>query len=82
MSAFLDAVLARAKTEKKTIVLPEGDDERTLQAAQTILEQGVADLIILGDAEAIKASASSTSARRLSARTMPRSSTSCASIRA
>ena len=56
MSAFLDAVLARAKTEKKTIVLPEGDDERTLQAAQTILEQGVADLIILGDAEAIKAS--------------------------
>lgn len=56
MSAFLDAVLARAKTEKKTIVLPEGDDERTLQAAQTILEQGVADLIILGDAEAIKSS--------------------------
>lgn len=56
MSAFLDAVLARAKTEKKTIVLPEGDDERTLQAAQTILEQGVANLIILGDAEAIKAS--------------------------
>ena len=56
MSAFLDAVLARAKTEKKTIVLPEGDDERTLQAAQTILEQGVADLIILGDAEAIMAS--------------------------
>lgn len=56
MSAFLDAVLARAKTDKQTIVLPEGDDERTLQAAQTILEQGVANLIILGDAEAIKAS--------------------------
>ena len=56
MSAFLDAVLARAKTDKQTIVLPEGDDERTLQAAEKILADGVADLIILGDAEAIKAS--------------------------
>ncbi len=56
MSAFLDAVLSRAKTDKQTIVLPEGDDERTLQAAEKILADGVADLIILGDAEAIKAS--------------------------
>lgn len=56
MSAFLDAVLARAKTDKQTIVLPEGDDERTLQAAEKILAEGMADLIILGDAEAIKAS--------------------------
>ncbi|MDR0515117.1 MAG: phosphate acetyltransferase [Coriobacteriaceae bacterium] len=53
MSAFLESILARAKADKKTIVLPEGDDPRTLEAAQEILAKGVADLVILGDAEAI-----------------------------
>lgn len=56
MSAFLESILARAKTDKKTIVLPEGDDPRTLAAAERILADGVADLVILGDAAAIKAS--------------------------
>lgn len=56
MSSFLDSMLARAKADKQTIVLPEGDDERTLAAAERILADGVADLIILGDAEAIAAS--------------------------
>ena len=31
MSAFLDSIVARAKAQKKTIVLPEGDDPRTLE---------------------------------------------------
>ena len=53
MSSFLDSMLARAKANKRTIVLPEGDDERTLAAAERILADGVADLVILGDAEAI-----------------------------
>ena len=53
MSSFLDSMLARAKADKRTIVLPEGDDERTLAAAERILADGVADLVILGDAEAI-----------------------------
>ena len=56
MSAFLDSMLARARDNKKTIVLPEGDDERTLAAAERILADGVANLIILGDAAAIEAS--------------------------
>ena len=56
MSAFLDAVLKRAKQEKQTIVLPEGDDERTLKAAEAILREDITDLIILGDAAAIQAS--------------------------
>ena len=56
MSAFLDSIIARAKSDKKTIVLPEGDDPRTLEAAERILADGVADLIILGDAAAIAAS--------------------------
>ena len=56
MSAFLDSMLARAKGDLQTIVLPEGDDERTLQAAERILADGVANLVILGDAAAIEAS--------------------------
>ena len=56
MSGFLGTILARAKQSKKTIVLPEGDDPRTLEAAEKILADGVANLIILGDVEAIKAS--------------------------
>ena len=89
MSAFLDAVLARAKTDKQTIVLPEGDDERTLQAAEKILADGVADLVILGDAEAIRpaptaltARASWTTAPRPSASATPPSCTSSASTKA
>ncbi|MBE6465987.1 phosphate acetyltransferase [Denitrobacterium detoxificans] len=57
MSAFIDAMLERAKASKQTIVLPEGDDERTLAAAQEILAGGIADLVILGNAEAIAGSA-------------------------
>ena len=56
MSAFLDSMIAQAKQEKKSIVLPEGNDERTLKAAEKALADGLANLIILGDVEAIKAS--------------------------
>lgn len=55
MSSFLETMLARAKADRQTIVLPEGDDERTLAAAERILADDVADLVILGDAEAIAA---------------------------
>lgn len=56
MSSFLDSMLSRAKADRQTIVLPEGDDERTLSAAERILADGVADLIILGDASVIETS--------------------------
>lgn len=56
MGSFIDSMLARAKTQKQTIVLPEGDDTRTLEAAQTILEEGAANLIILGDVDVISKS--------------------------
>ncbi len=56
MSTFLKSMIDRAKAEKQTIVLPEGADERTLKAAEEILSQGIADLIILGEVEAIEAS--------------------------
>ncbi len=57
MSTFLDTMIARAKQDVQTIVLPEGNDERTLAAAERILAEGTARLIILGDADAIASSA-------------------------
>ena len=51
-------LLARARGEKKTIVLPEGEDPRIIAAAEAILARGVADLILLGDENQIRAKAS------------------------
>ena len=53
---FLESMIERAKADRQVIVLPEGDDVRTLEAAQEILARDVADLIILGDEQAIAAS--------------------------
>ncbi len=55
MSTFLNSIISRAKAQKKTIVLPEGSDIRTVQAARSILDQGIADVIILGTEEEIAA---------------------------
>jgi phosphate acetyltransferase len=51
-------LLARARGVKKTIVLPEGDDPRILAASEAILARGVADLVLLGEENAIRAKAS------------------------
>ncbi|WP_418828726.1 phosphate acetyltransferase [Paratractidigestivibacter sp.] len=53
MSEFLDRMKAAAKSNKKTIVLPEGEDPRTIEAAKKIVEEDLANLIILGDPAAI-----------------------------
>ena len=53
MSAFLDSVKARAKQDKKTIVLPESMDRRTFEAAATVLKEGIADLVIVGSPEEV-----------------------------
>jgi len=55
MSAFLESVKARAKAEKKTIVLPESMDRRTFEAAEVVLKEGIADLIIIGTPEEVEA---------------------------
>lgn len=55
MASFIDTLINRAKADKKTIVLPEGNDERILEAAQEALAQGIANIIILGDADEIAA---------------------------
>lgn len=42
-------MIARAKANKQRVVLPEGNDERTLHAADQLVRDGVADIILLGD---------------------------------
>ena len=53
MSDFLQRMKDKAKADKKKIVLPEGEDERVLEAAREIASEGLADLIILGDPDKI-----------------------------
>ncbi len=56
MTPFLDAMIKRACTDHKVIVLPEGNDPRILKAAERVRELNMAELIILGDAAQIAAS--------------------------
>ena len=51
--AFIDLMKAKAKQDKQTIVLPESKDKRTLIAAAKVLEEGTADLIMVGKEEKI-----------------------------
>lgn len=54
MSNFMQKMKERAKTDKKKIVLAEGTDIRVIKATAMILEQGIADVILLGDENEIK----------------------------
>jgi len=51
---IIDRIVQRAKSDKQHIVLPEGTEERTLRAADKILADEVANLIIIGDPEEIR----------------------------
>ncbi|QWT18006.1 phosphate acetyltransferase [Collinsella sp. zg1085] len=53
MSDFLTRMKQAAQADKKTIVLPEGEDPRTLEAARTILAEDLAHIVILGDPQTI-----------------------------
>lgn len=55
--SIMNKILEKAKASKKTIVLPESDDRRMLEASQKIVSQGIANIILLGDEAAIKAKA-------------------------
>ena len=52
--AFIDTIKAKAKADKKTIVLPESMDKRTFEAAEKILKEGIANLVIIGTPEEIE----------------------------
>jgi phosphate acetyltransferase len=49
MASFFDAIIKQASQAGKTIVLPEGNDIRTLEAAAEILDRKSANLVIMGD---------------------------------
>ena len=51
---FIDEMKAKAKADKKTIVLPESEDERTYKAAETVLKEGIANVVIVGSQEEIE----------------------------
>jgi phosphate acetyltransferase len=48
-SEFIQGVIDIAKANPRTIVLPEGADERVTTAANRIVEEGIAKVIVLGD---------------------------------
>ena len=55
--AFIDEMKAKAKTQKKLIVLPESEDDRTYHAAAQAIKEGIADLVMIGKESEIKARA-------------------------
>ena len=51
--SFINDIKQRAKQDIKTIVLPEGNDIRTIEGAKIALEEGYANIILLGNEEEI-----------------------------
>jgi phosphate acetyltransferase len=51
---LINQIIARAKANKQRIVLPEGTEERTIKAADRLLADSVADIILLGNPQEIK----------------------------
>lgn len=54
---LLDRIKQNAKKQIKRIVLPEGYEERTIQAADIAIKEGLAQIILIGDPEEIKSHA-------------------------
>lgn len=52
--SLIDTIRTKAKTNVKSIVLPEGDEVRTVKAASIIKAEGLANPILLGSPEAIQ----------------------------
>lgn len=55
---LLQSIIQRASKNKQRIVLPEGTEERTLKAADRLLADGVANIILIGKEAEVKARAS------------------------
>ncbi len=50
----LQTIKDNAKANRQRIVLPESEDPRTIQAAATVLEEGTADIILVGDPDEMR----------------------------
>ena len=55
---FLDSIVARARSDRKTIVLAEGEDARIITAARRAQDDGIANCILLGREALIRKQAS------------------------
>ena len=51
--SYIDVIKEKARSDKRTIVLPETTDKRTLIAASHIIEEEIADIIMIGNREKI-----------------------------
>ena len=51
---LLEHIVARAKSDKQRIVLPEATEERTLRAADRVLADDIANLVLIGNPEELK----------------------------
>ncbi len=51
---FIDAMKEKARKDIKNIVLPEADDVRVLKATEMVLNEGFANIILIGDTDEIK----------------------------
>lgn len=52
---LIEDIIAHAKADRQRIVLPEGTEERTLKAADRLIADGVAEIILLGNPDEIHA---------------------------
>ena len=52
---LINQIIARAKADRQRIVLPEGKEERTLKAADRVIADAVADVILIGNRAEIRA---------------------------
>jgi phosphate acetyltransferase len=60
-SQLMTSVKEQAKKFKKTVVLPDSTDERVLKAARILVDEGIAQPVLVGDEEKIRALGSSLS---------------------
>ena len=54
---LIESIKEKAKLKLRTIVLPEPEDERVLKAAQQVLEEKTAKIVLIGNVDTIKADA-------------------------
>ena len=54
MATFIDRIKERARADKKTIILPESMDSRIYEAAEKVLKEDIANIIIIGTPEEVE----------------------------
>ena len=52
--SFIEEMKKRAKTQIRTIVLPEAEDVRVLKATENVLKEGYAKIILVGNKDKVE----------------------------